>query len=320
LSGCVSESPSNNSGVADLEINAVSTVAMVGDLVEQIGGEHLQGTTLLGSGVDPHLYKATADDFRLLKSAEIIFSVGLMLEGRLQESLKKLGNSQTVLRVAELLDPSRLLAGEHHGTPNSVIHPDPHVWLDVELWSEIIAPITDTLSAKRPQFSTEFQSRASGLRQELRQLHDYGKQIVGTIPLSSRVLITSHDAFQYFGRAYGLEVLGLQGISTESEAGLLRVNELVDLLVERRVAAVFVETSVPRKSLEALIEGAAARGHHVRIGGSLFSDAMGADGTWEGTYAGMLDHNLTTVTLALGGSAPPGGFRGRLGAARKDGL
>ncbi|MFM7059276.1 MAG: metal ABC transporter solute-binding protein, Zn/Mn family, partial [Planctomycetota bacterium] len=191
-------------------------------------------------------------------------------------------------------------------------HPDPHVWMDVQLWSQILPHIAKQLSTRLPELETEFHLRADSVTSDLLALHQYGLAAIGSIPESSRVLVTSHDAFHYFGRAYGLKVLGVQGLSTESEAGLLRVNALVDLLVERQVAAVFVETSVPRKSIEALIEGAASRGHTVRIGGSLYSDAMGSSGTWEGTYAGMLDHNLTIVTRALGGTAPERGYSGRL--------
>ncbi|MEY3459474.1 MAG: Periplasmic zinc-binding protein TroA precursor [Planctomycetota bacterium] len=315
--GCSNTPTADAPDVTRSGSQVVSTVSMIGDLVQRIGDSRINCVTLMGSGVDPHLYKATADDFRSLCSADLVFSVGLMLEGRLQESLRKLGNKQQVVMLAEQLPKERLLNSEPSDTATTPAHPDPHVWLDIDLWSGVIPAITSALSGKLPQFSSEFQSRAAALAEELRQLHEYGKQVISTIPEPSRVLVTSHDAFQYFGRAYGLKVLGVQGISTESEAGLLRVNQLVDLIVERRVAAVFVETSVPRKSIEALIEGSAARGHRVRIGGSLFSDAMGPDGTWEGTYPGMLDHNLTTVALALGGSAPPRGFKEKLASSRE---
>lgn len=318
LNGCAPKPPLPNSTTNSLD--AVCTVAMIGDIVRQIGGSRVNITTLMGSGVDPHLYKATSDDFRVLGTAQLTFAVGLLLEGRLQQSLQKLGQTREVIFVADQIPKGRLLgdaATESSTAPAHPDHPDPHVWLDIELWSQIVFPITAALTTRLPEFSSEFAAASQTLLEELRQLHAYGKHVIGSIPETSRVLVTSHDAFQYFGRAYGLEVLGVQGISTESEAGLLRVNQLVDLLVKQKISAVFVESSVPRKSIAALIEGAASRGHSVRIGGSLFSDAMGADGTWEGTYQGMLDHNLTTVALALGGSAPQKGFKGRLSAPRK---
>ncbi len=293
-------------------VEVVATVAMVGDLVKRVGGDGIHVRTLMQSGVDPHLYKPIRDDFRLLQSADVIFSVGLMLEGRLRESLGRLAGSRQVLALGETLPADRLLSGEEDDGTAEGSHPDPHVWMDVELWSQILPVIAGLLAERRPELRAEFQRRAEFVSGELRALHQYGREVIGSVPEASRVLVTSHDAFRYFGRAYGLQVLGVQGLSTESEAGLLRVNQLVDLLVARKVSAVFVETSVPRKSIEALIEGAAARGHRVRIGGSLYSDAMGAAGTWEGTYVGMLDHNLTVVARALGGRVPERGFSGRL--------
>jgi manganese/zinc/iron transport system substrate-binding protein len=285
---------------------------MAGDLVHRVGGNRICVTTLMGSGVDPHVYKPIRDDFRLLQSADVIFAIGLMLEGRLRETLGRLAATRLVLSLGEQLPLERLLSGQEDADAPEHAHPDPHVWMDVDLWSQVLPDIAELLSGKLPEFQAEFYERAEAVAKELRALHEYGRTAIGSIPEASRILVTSHDAFHYFGRAYGLQVLGVQGLSTESEAGLMRVNKLVDLLVERRISAVFVETSVPRKSIEALIEGAASRGHMVRIGGSLYSDAMGAAGTWEGTYAGMLDHNLTIVARSLGGIAPERGYRGRL--------
>lgn len=312
LAGCSPRVSSGKAASASDGPQVVATVGMVGDLVSRVAGAEAGVTTLMGSGVDPHLYKPIRDDFRRLQSAEVIFSVGLMLEGRLQESLRRLGGNREVLALGERLPPGRLLSSDAEGGELDASHPDPHVWMDIGLWSLVLPEIAGLLGKKIPSMQSDFQMRAAEVARELHALHEYGRTVIGSIPESSRVLVTSHDAFQYFGRAYGLEVLGVQGLSTESEAGLLRVNNLVDLLVARRVSAVFVETSVPRKSIEALIEGAESRGHSVRVGGSLYSDAMGAAGTWEGTYAGMLDHNLTVVTRALGGIAPPRGYSGHL--------
>ncbi|MCA9013198.1 MAG: zinc ABC transporter substrate-binding protein, partial [Planctomycetaceae bacterium] len=179
-------------------------------------------------------------------------------------------------------------------------------------WASCVDVIVDSLSELDAQHADAFRANAALLREQLQALHEYGLSSIASIPQSNRILVTSHDAFSYFGRAYGLEVVGVQGLSTESEAGLQRINELVDLLVERKVSAVFVESSVPRKNILALIDGAKSRGHDVKVGGELYSDAMGAEGTYEGTYVGMLDHNITLVTRALGGTVPDGGLNGKL--------
>lgn len=305
LAGCRRTEPETEPDSDQQLLNVVATVGMVADLVRQIGGPRVQVTQLMGSGVDPHLYKATRDDLRLLMQADVIIAVGLMLEGRLQEVLARLKSTSRVVFAADQIPADLLLQSEESGD-----HPDPHVWMDVEAWSHCLAGITSALSAERPQYAAEFDSRARELSLELQGLHAYGLQSVASIPQDRRVLITSHDAFRYFGRAYGLEVMGLQGISTESEAGLLRVNALVDLLVQRRISAVFIESSVPQKNIAALMEGAVARGHQVSIGGELYSDAMGEQGTWEGTYPGMLDHNITTITRSLGGQVPERGWAG----------
>ena len=307
LVGCGS---SGQSGVAEgtaagvnSDFEVVVTVGMAADLVRRVGGERVQVRQLMGSGVDPHLYKPTRDDIRQLMSSDLIVSVGLLLEGRMQESVAKLSEQQRVLVLGASLPAERLLTEDGSGG-----HPDPHVWMDVALWADSIPAIVGALSETQPEYAGEFRSRGEQLTAELAALHEFGLECVQSIPSERRVLVTSHDAFRYFGRAYGLEVLGIQGISTESEAGLVRVNELVDLLVTRRVSAVFAETSVSPKNLQALIEGARSRSHEVVLGGELFSDAMGESGTPQGTYSGMLEHNLTTVTEALGGRVPSGGF------------
>jgi manganese/zinc/iron transport system substrate-binding protein len=184
--------------------------------------------------------------------------------------------------------------------------------MDVSAWSRCVDTVAEALSKFDPDFAEEYARNAREYQQSLADLHAYGLRSIGSIPASSRVLITSHDAFNYFGRAYGLDVQGVQGISTESEAGLQRINELVDLIVSRGVRAVFVESSVSRKNIDALVEGARAKKHEIKIGGELFSDAMGEQNTYEGSYIGMLDHNITLVTRALGGEAPERGMHGKL--------
>lgn len=307
--GChPSESTANRqySSAKKTPIRAIATVGMVADLVKHVGGELVQVEQVMGPGVDPHLYKATRDDVQSIMDADVVFYSGLMLEGKMIDTLVKLGRRKKVVAVTEALDESLLLEPEDFGG-----HYDPHIWMDVSAWSKCLPVISDILSEYDPDHREQYQASAERYVAELSKLHEYGLKSIASIPAEGRVLVTSHDAFNYFGRAYGLEVLGVQGISTESEAGLQRINELVDLLVERKVKAVFVESSVPRKNIESLVEGAKSRGHDVTIGGELYSDAMGPANTYEGTYIGMLDHNITTVTRALGGDAPPDGFGGK---------
>ena len=299
--------PAGTSG----EIDAVATVGMVADLVRNVGGEHVEVTQIMGAGVDPHLYKPNRDDVQTLSRGDIVFYNGLMLEGKMADTLIKVGRGKPVVAVTEGIDESQLL--EPEDAPG---HFDPHVWMDVAAWSHGADVVAEALAEFDPQHADDYRRNAAAYREQLAELHEYGRKAIDSIPRGSRVLITSHDAFNYFGRAYGLEVLGVQGLSTESESGLQRVNELVDLLVDRQIAAVFVESSVPRKNIDALIEGAKSRGHEVVVGGELYSDAMGPSGSYEGTYVGMLDHNITTVTRALGGSVPPGGLSGTLSSGR----
>jgi manganese/zinc/iron transport system substrate-binding protein len=287
-----------------------TTVGMVTDIVQQVAGDKATVTGIIGAGVDPHLYKATRDDVAKLMSADVIFYNGLMLEGKMADTLIKVGRSKPVYAVTELIDEKFLL--EPEGMQG---HFDPHVWMDVSAWSKGVEAVAKALSEYDSANAVQYNENAAAYVKQLQALHDYGKKSLATIPEKSRVLITSHDAFNYFGRAYGLTVLGVQGISTESEAGLQDLNKLVDYIVANDVKAVFVETSVSPKSIQSLIEGAKSRGKDVKIGGELFSDAMGGAGTYEGTYIGMLDHNITIVTRALGGTAPERGLNGRLTVA-----
>jgi manganese/zinc/iron transport system substrate-binding protein len=288
-------------------IRAIATVGMVADVVRNVGGEHIAVTQLMGSGVDPHLYKATRDDVQTIMSGDIVFYSGLMLEGKMIDTLVKVSRTKPVYAVTEMIEEQSLLEPADFAG-----HYDPHVWMDLSAWAKCVDAVSKALSEFDPPHAAEYQANADAYRKQLLDLYEYGRQSIATIPEKSRVLITSHDAFNYFGRAYGIDVQGVQGISTESEAGLQRVNELVDLIVDKQVKAVFVESSVPRKNIEAIASGARARGHEVAIGGELYSDAMGEEGTYEGTYLGMLDHNITLTTRALGGEAPEKGHFGKL--------
>ena len=283
---------------------------MIGDVVRNVGGERVNVTQICGPGVDPHLYKPTSDDVKIIMRGDIVFYSGLLLEGKMDTTLKKMAESKPVVAVAEAIDESKLLQPEEFEG-----HFDPHVWNDVSAWMQTVDVIADTLAEFDTEHEADYRKRADEYKAKLTELHEYGVASLKTVPEASRVLITSHDAFNYFGKAYNLEVTGVQGLSTESEAGLKKINELVDLLVDQDVKAVFIESSVPRKNIDSLVEGANAKGHTVIVGGELFSDAMGADGTYEGTYIGMLDHNITWVTRALGGEAPEKGFSGKLAPA-----
>ena len=309
ISGCNPSATEAGTGSAAgaKTLRIVATTGMVADLVRNVGGDRVQVHQIMGAGVDPHLYKPTRDDVRSILSADMVFCSGLLLEGKMAETLKSGNDPERVIAVAERLPADQVLAPEQAGD-----HPDPHVWMDVAAWSGCVDIVRDALGKRDPEHAAGFHERAKQYREQLAALHRYGLDSIATIPEGKRVLITSHDAFRYFGRAYKLEVMGVQGLSTESEAGLRRINELVTLLVERRIGAVFVESSVSPKSIQALIEGAKSGNHDVVIGGELFSDAMGETGTYEGTYIGMLDHNITVVTRALGGKAPKGGLHGKL--------
>lgn len=285
-----------------------TTCGMVTDVVREVAGDHARVTGLMGEGVDPHLYKPTRDDVARLLQADVVFYSGLMLEGRMTDTFLKVARKGTpVFAVTELLDEKFLLEPE-----DMQGHTDPHVWMDVQGWMAATRAIAQSLSTIDPPRASSYASNSERYLAQLKRLDDYVRTAIASIPKERRVLITAHDAFNYFGRAYGIEVRGIQGISTESEAGVADINKLVDELSKRKIPALFVETSVSDKNIKALIEGCQSRGHRVRIGGELFSDAMGKPGTYEGTYIGMLDHNATTIARALGGDAPAAGLNGKL--------
>jgi len=285
----------------------VTTTSQIADMARNVAGERATVTALMGEGVDPHLYRQTRADVAKLRNADLVLFNGLYLEAGLEDFLLELGRQQPVIALAERLPADRLLSDEDYPDKH-----DPHVWMDVSLWASLVDELEAILSEADPEGADLFAANAAAYSNELETLDAYVRDSIASIPDNARVLVTAHDAFQYFGRAYDIEVMGIQGLSTESEAGLARIGELVDLLVEREVSAVFVESSVADRNIRALIEGAAAKGHAVGIGGELFSDAMGAPDTYEGTYVGMLDHNATVMTRALGGDAPETGLNGRL--------
>lgn len=273
-------------------IQAVCTTGMVADLVRRIGDEKVSVVQMMGEGVDPHLYKASPGDVAKLNEAAIIFYSGLHLEGKMSDVFVRMARRKPTFAVTEYISEGRVL-----DNPAGAF--DPHLWFDVSLWREGAGVVRDALKAYDPANAGYYQSRADAYQAELAKLHDDVKSTLATIPREGRVLVTAHDAFRYFGRAYDVDVRGIQGISTESEAGVKEINSLVQFLVDRRIKAVFVESSVSEKNVTALLEGCAAKGHKVDIGGELFSDAMGKSGTPEGTYIGMIQHNVATIVKAL---------------------
>ncbi len=286
----------------------VCTTGMIGDTVRRIVGDRCEVITLMGTGVDPHLYKATRSDIDAILRADIVFYNGLMLEGKMNDLLVRTAHRRRVERVTAYLGEDDLLAPpEFQGLY------DPHVWMDPTLWAEVVDLICDRMKELDPAFGDVYAQNGEAFRVELARLDAYAERVLSSIPERSRVLVTAHDAFNYLGRRYGLEVVGIQGLSTESEAAVRDIERLVEMIVRRDIRAVFMESTVSRRSVGALIAGARGRGHEVRIGGELFSDAMGPPGTYEGTYIGMIDHNVTTIARALGGEAPEGGMDGRLG-------
>jgi manganese/zinc/iron transport system substrate-binding protein len=295
----------------DNPFRITATTGMVADIVRQVAGDRGEVTSIIGEGVDPHLYVPTRSDVAALMEADIVFYSGLLLEGKMTDTLIRVARSERpVHAVTELVDESLLLQPKEFAG-----HFDPHLWMDVAGWTQAVHAVTEALVTFDPTGKSGYRERAESYTATLAELHEYARQALGSVPEQQRILVTAHDAFNYFGRAYGLEVAGIQGMSTESEAGLDRINRLVDLLVTREIRAVFVETTIAERNVRALIEGSAARGHTVVVGGELFSDAMGQPGTYEGTYVGMLDHNVTTVARALGGEVPERGFQGLLSHA-----
>jgi manganese/zinc/iron transport system substrate-binding protein len=277
-------------------IRVVTTVGMIADAVEHVGGERVEVEGLMGPGIDPHLYKASEGDVRRLERADVIFYGGLHLEAKMADVLERIGERRLTRAVTDGIPRSRLI-------PAGGGQYDPHVWFDVELWKGAVREVRDTLAAADPAHAAGYRRRAAAYLEELDTLDEEVRRQSRSVPPRVRVIVTAHDAFGYFGRAYGFEVVGLQGISTASEAGAKDVQRLADLIASRRIPAIFVESSVSPRTIEAVKEAVRARGFEVEIGGSLFSDAMGSAGTPEGTYVGMVRHNADTITRALRGGS-----------------
>ncbi len=292
LGGCAPKSKTKSG-----KLNVVCTTGMVGDLAKSIGGDHITVTTLMGPGIDPHLYRASAGTVKVLSNADVIFYNGLHLEAKMGEIFEKLNQRITTVAVTRdipetLLRSPKEFKGFH----------DPHVWFDVSMWAMTVNVVRDTLIEKDPAHKADYLKRAADYRSTLLKLHAEVSASVAILPQSQRILITAHDAFGYFGQAYGFDVMGLQGISTESEAGAKDVQRLAQIIADRKVNALFVESSVPKRNIEAVQAAVKSRNWDTKIGGQLFSDAMGNPGTPEGTYIGMVRFNVKTIVTALQGS------------------
>ncbi len=309
LAGCGEGPASQEAARESTRVRAVATTGMVADLVRHVGGDRVEVEALIAPGIDPHLHKPTRSDLGRILAADLVFANGVLLEGRMIDSLERASASgRRVHLVAEEILERRDLPAD------DPLAADPHLWMDPAVWATGIDVVLEALAAADPEGAAIYRENADRHREEILALDAYAAEVLASVPVEQRVLVTAHDAFGWFGRRYGYEVLAIQGLSTESEAGVRDIERLVAVLVARGVPAVFVESTVAPRHIEALLAGAAARGHEVVIGAELFSDAMGTDGTYEGTYLGMIDHNATSIARALGGDAPS---RGRLGSLRE---
>jgi manganese/zinc/iron transport system substrate-binding protein len=285
----------NTPYAAERKIRVTTTVTMVSDLVKNVGGDRVEVQGLMGPGVDPHLYKATASDVSKLSGADVIFYSGLLLEGKMQDIFTAMARSKRyVYAVTEAIPDDKLLS-----PPEFSGHHDPHVWFEVPLWAKCIDTVVKGLSEFDPKGKSHYEERAAVYRKKLDELHQWALRRASELPKEKRILVTSHDAFNYFGRAYGFKVVGLQGISTVTEVGTADMAKMVDFIKKNKIKGIFIESSVPPHAIKRISEDAA-----VKIGGELFSDAMGTPGQIEngydlGTYEGMVKHNINTIVEAL---------------------
>jgi manganese/zinc/iron transport system substrate-binding protein len=286
---CKNDSKSNG------KLNVVTTTSMITDLVKNIGGDYINLQGLMGSGVDPHLYKASEGDVTKLVNANVIFYNGLHLEGKLVEVFEKMGTAtKTPIALGDVLDKSTLIGSDYFASSY-----DPHVWFDINYFRQFTKKVTQVLSEKDPDNAANFRANETAYLLRLDNLQSRIKTTIETLPRAKRILVTAHDAFNYFGKAYDFEVVGLQGLSTATEAGVQDVQTLSTFIIENNIKAVFVESSVPKRTIEALQAAVISKGHEVAIGGTLYSDALGNAGTVEGTYVGMFEYNVNTIVNAL---------------------
>jgi len=275
------------------KIKIVTTTAHISDLVKNIAGDTADVKSLMGTGTDPHLYRPVRSDIVKLSNADIVFYNGQHLEGQMVELMENLGKNKPVIGLAYHI---KTLIKDDKNTF------DPHIWMDVSNWIEATDVVASTLSKQMPEHHAQFISAANDYKAKLENLDHHIKASIQSIPRQNRILVTAHDAFGYYGHAYGIEVVGIQGLSTASEAGLYKIEQIVNRIAQDSVPAIFTETSVSDQNIRAIQQGVNAKGHDVQIGGSLYSDSLGANGTRAGTYIGMMEHNTSAITKALGGT------------------
>ncbi len=296
---CTEEKKNTNEAVdaskSDKKVNIIATTAMIGDAVENIVGDWAEVKFLMGPGVDPHLYKATQGDLKKLQNADVIFYNGMYLEGKMEDVLERLAKKKPVQAITDNVPANKKLSLDEDGKAVT----DPHIWFDVELWKSGVKTITNKLMDLYPDKRKEMSAKYDKYTAQLDELHKKVTKEIASIPEDQRVLITSHDAFGYFQQAYGMEVKALQGLSTVTEFGLKDITDLVNFISEKKIKSIFIESSVASKPMEAIVQGCKKKNHEVKIGGVLYSDAMGEYGTKEGTYLGMVEHNLRTIVNAL---------------------
>ncbi|MER2058638.1 MAG: zinc ABC transporter substrate-binding protein [Niallia sp.] len=289
LTGCSAESTGSKE---DGKLTVVTTIAQIAEPMSVIGGDKVEVKSLMGPGVDPHLYTATQGDIQKMEDADIIFYSGLHLEANMVKVFEEIGKTRPVLAIGEVNPEEKLLKDEEGAI-------DPHIWFDIDLWKESLDAATNELKKALPDDSEYFEKNKQAYFKKLDTLKEEAKAQMETLPSDKRVLVTAHDAFGYFGRMLDIEVVGLQGLSTEAEIGLSDIEETIQQLVEHQVPAVFIESSINPASINAVIEGAKKEGLDIELGGELFSDAMGDADTKEGTYIGMYEHNVSTIYQAL---------------------
>lgn len=284
------KAPTKSSG----KLKVVVTTSMLTDLVKNIGGDLIDLQGLMGAGVDPHLYKASEGDVSKLFNADVIFYNGLHLEGKLVAVFEKMETQKTTVALGEFLAKEGLIGSDYFAS-----NYDPHVWFNIQYFKEFSDKVTSVLSEEDPKNAASFTANNLAFQQKLDLLHTAVVNTIATLAPEKRILVTAHDAFNYFGKAYGFKVVGLQGLSTATEAGVQDVQKLSEYIIANKVKAIFIESSVPRRTIEALQEAVLSKGHQVSIGGSLYSDALGDGGSVEGTYVGMFLYNVKTIVNAL---------------------
>ncbi|NRD22054.1 zinc ABC transporter substrate-binding protein [Winogradskyella litoriviva] len=285
----------DNDTKVNKKLNVVTTTTMITDLVKNIGGDSINVQGLMGAGVDPHLYKASEGDVSKLVNSDVIFYNGLHLEGKLVEVFEKMkGADKTPIALANELNKNRLIGSDYFAS-----NYDPHVWFNINFFEQFVEKVTLVLCEKDPKNTETFRANEKRYLAELENLKEEVQDAVNGLDPEKRILVTAHDAFNYFGKAYDFNVVGLQGLSTATEAGVQDVQKLANFIIDKKVKSIFIESSVPRRTIEALQEAVKSKGHDVKIGGTLYSDALGTEGTQEGTYIGMYRYNIKTIISAL---------------------